>query len=133
MWSNVVPRSRWLFVLPLFGASGVLFWLSSIPDFSTPDLGFSWQDKIYHAVAYFVYGLAAQVAVVGWSTASTSLRAQAAATILIGALYGLSDELHQTMVPGRDGSLADLAADVIGVTASVILLPAVRRLLRRRQ
>jgi len=133
MWSDVAPRSRWLAVMPLFGASAVLFWLSSIPDLSTPDLGFSWQDKIYHFVAYFVYGTSAQIAVVVWSSASTSMRIQAVAVVLIGGLYGISDELHQTVVPGRDGSIADLIADVVGVAASTILLPAARRVLRRRQ
>jgi len=33
---------------------------------------------------------------------------------LVGTLYGASDEWHQSFVPGRDSSLADLGMDVLG-------------------
>ena len=33
---------------------------------------------------------------------------------LMVAAYGLFDEAHQSFVPGRDASLADLAADTAG-------------------
>ena len=35
--------------------------------------------------------------------------------LLIGGLYALSDELHQSFVPGRNAALLDLAFDVLGV------------------
>ena len=35
--------------------------------------------------------------------------------ILVGAAYGLLDEWHQTLVPGRDASLGDAVADALGV------------------
>ncbi|MBT8489380.1 MAG: VanZ family protein [Gemmatimonadetes bacterium] len=35
--------------------------------------------------------------------------------LLAGALYGLSDEIHQMYVPGRSPDPADLAADVVGL------------------
>jgi VanZ family protein len=42
------------------------------------------------------------------------------ACIVLGALYGASDEFHQRYTPGRDPALDDLAADVIGSTAGAI-------------
>ena len=132
IFSELTPTHRVALTVPVIAASAVLFWLSSIPDLSTPDLGFSWQDKIYHAIAYFVYGIAVQLAVVAWSRASTPNRLEAVIIVLIGSLYGLSDEIHQTFVVGRDGSLADLVADVVGVTLSLVLLPTVRRSLLPR-
>ena len=36
--------------------------------------------------------------------------------ILIGVLYGVSDEIHQASVPARDASVYDAIADTIGVT-----------------
>ena len=35
--------------------------------------------------------------------------------MIIGTLYGVSDEFHQSFVPGRTASIWDLAADSIGV------------------
>ena len=35
--------------------------------------------------------------------------------IAIGIIYGVSDEWHQSFVPGRNPSAADLLADTIGV------------------
>ena len=129
IFSELTTGLRVALTIPVIAASGVLFWMSSIPDLSTPDLGFQWQDKIYHAIAYFVYGVAVQLAVVAWSRASTPNRMEAVIIVLIGSLYGLSDEIHQTFVMGRDGSLADLVADIVGVTASLVFLPWVRRAL----
>ena len=35
--------------------------------------------------------------------------------IAIGIIYGVSDEWHQSFVPGRNPSAADLLADAMGV------------------
>lgn len=35
--------------------------------------------------------------------------------LLIGGLYALSDELHQSFVPGRNAGLLDLAFDTLGL------------------
>lgn len=35
---------------------------------------------------------------------------------LLAVLYGLSDEIHQTFVPTRNGSLLDIFIDSIGIT-----------------
>ena len=38
------------------------------------------------------------------------------ALIVAGALYGATDEWHQSFVPGRDASVLDWLADLCGVT-----------------
>lgn len=55
------------------------------------------------------------------------------------ALYAISDEYHQSLVPGRTASLWDLAVDLAGIAVVLALLAygeprwtAVRRLLSRR-
>jgi VanZ family protein len=35
--------------------------------------------------------------------------------ILVGVLYGVTDEFHQAFVPGRSVSVFDWIADVVGV------------------
>ena len=41
---------------------------------------------------------------------------------IIGTLYGLSDELHQSFVPGRDASIEDAAADAFGALLGSLAL-----------
>lgn len=95
-----------------------IFWASSrtsLPSVMFPTVG---MDKLYHGIAY---------AVLGWLLAggfSFWLRSPYwvvwSATV-VGALYGFSDELHQSFVPGRDASGGDVIADVIGAFVGAML------------
>lgn len=40
-----------------------------------------------------------------------------AGAVIISSLYGLSDEYHQSFVPGRHADALDMAADAIGSVA----------------
>ena len=44
------------------------------------------------------------------------------AAALLAVLYGISDELHQSTVPGREATLFDVAIDAVGVALSYGLL-----------
>ena len=46
--------------------------------------------------------------------------------ILVAMMYAFSDEWHQTLVPGRDGSLRDVSVDALGIAAMAIWLRSVR-------
>jgi VanZ family protein len=124
-----VNRStRWMLLLPLVGATATLTWLSSIPELATPDLGFTWQDKFYHLVAYSVYGVAASIAVYGWLP-TRALTTQRWVVLAIGCAFGGIDEVHQSFVPGRDGSGYDWIADVLGTGLAVLILPRLHAVL----
>ena len=84
--------------------------------FATPDIGPSWPyfDKMAHAAIYCFLGLLlcrALSARPGWQTRTIELFVTA--TVLT-ALYGLSDEWHQSFVPARHAEAADLLADLLG-------------------
>ena len=49
-----------------------------------------------------------------------------ASRLALGSLYAISDEVHQSFVPGRLGSPVDVAIDAIGVAAGVVLWQSVR-------
>jgi VanZ family protein len=100
-------RRVWLAGPPIADAI-FLFGLSaqeSLPD--TPG-----GDKLAHVVAYTILGLLIARAFGGLS----SLRGArlAAVAFVLGALYGLSDEYHQSLVPGRDAEWGDVLADACG-------------------
>jgi VanZ family protein len=44
-------------------------------------------------------------------------------TIIIGIFYALTDEWHQSFVPGRNSSIFDLIVDAIGVFSASVLFP----------
>jgi len=70
-------------------------------------------DKLLHAAAYAVLSLLVIAA-----AAKGRWRAVTGRVVLASAvacvLYGVSDELHQRFVPGRDASVGDVAADAVG-------------------
>ena len=67
-------------------------------------------DKVVHGGLYLVLGFT-----LAWGKWRTVARASSAVLILVGVGYGLTDEWHQTLVPGRDASLGDAVADAFGV------------------
>ena len=111
--------TRLLLWIPALSYMAVIFILSSIPDLGTLPGGAS--DKTWHFAGYaglgvtFLLPLAAgRLGGVTWSTA--------AGAILLATLYGLSDEFHQTFVPGRSAEALDVVADSFGATLGVGLV-----------
>ncbi|NIW80004.1 MAG: VanZ family protein, partial [Calditrichae bacterium] len=41
--------------------------------------------------------------------------------IIIGIVYGISDEYHQSFVPGRFADVVDALADTLGIIIGVLL------------
>ncbi|MEM1007493.1 MAG: VanZ family protein [Myxococcota bacterium] len=84
-------------------------------------------DKLYHALAYAIFAVLA-------ARFFAHFQARKSWTFLmtwaVTALYGVSDEWHQSFVPGRDASLGDWVADLCGglVGASLwLMVMSVRR------
>jgi len=87
--------------------------------------GVEGSDKIIHFCEYYILGYLIFRTMAVWKGKKVSRQAPWI-TVLIGALYGLSDEWHQSFVPGRDCSGYDAAADVLGVFCAAITFTAVR-------
>ncbi len=125
-----MSEHRALAITPVAVLSIAIFIASSMPAIQPPSLGIDWQDKIFHAVAFFAYGLCVQFAVLGWRVTMPTSRA-CVYVLLIGMAYGISDEVHQAYVPSRMAEVADAVADAIGVALSTAFLGFTRRLLLR--
>jgi VanZ family protein len=87
----------------------VIIGLSSIPDLGPPRIGLPLMDKLCHVGEYGVLGL-----LWGRARGARALAPSLAAGALVGLGLGSADEIYQVGVPGRDSSLFDVAADVVG-------------------
>ncbi|MDQ3263027.1 MAG: VanZ family protein [Myxococcota bacterium] len=101
------------FGLPPIAVAALIFALSSRS--SLPGPGVVGLDKVAHAVAY---------ATLAWLTARGlfGYRVERLTAAVLGALlatlYGVSDEWHQSFVPGRMTDPADLVADALGASVA---------------
>ncbi len=100
----------WLFRALTLGWMALIFFLSSQPDVPAPDL-FSQQDKAAHLLVFGVLGLLLAFALT--PPAAASWRRVLLITALV-TVYGVTDELHQYFVPGREASAWDVLADGVG-------------------
>ncbi len=107
---------------PLILYSVIIYVQSAQSQAPVPDLGFTWQDKVYHVCGYGLYGLLTQYAL------AERPRLQAVVlTLLIGAVYGALDEWHQSFVPGRSSEIADWLADLLGIVLSCVVVSVFQR------
>lgn len=98
--------------------AALIFGLSSIPNNFEPSESAIPADKIAHASEFGALSLILAWCLARWR--GSKVTAVLAAMALIGsAAYGLTDELHQSYVPGRDVTAGDLAADIAGAAVGV--------------
>lgn len=112
---------RFLSAIPIALYSLWIIYLSSLSSPTIPDFGFTWQDKVIHAGAFFVYGMFLQLFL------AKTLRLKFGAKyillfFLIGCLFGASDEVHQYFVPGRSSEVLDWMADTTGLLLSLVMI-----------
>ena len=100
------------FWFPFLGYSVIIFCISSLSaDRVSVITRFFW-DKFLHAAEYSALGACAAYALVNtWECSKWLIWAVSA---VLCFAYGLSDEFHQAFVPGRDCSIYDALADLLG-------------------
>lgn len=112
---------RWL---PVVAYAALIFFLSSKSGHELPRWSFMKYDKVLHACEYGGFGFLL--------TNALGVRRYWLA-VVIAVLFGVTDELHQTFVPGRQGNdLGDLTADLVGALLGAISYLVLARLLRPR-
>jgi VanZ family protein len=102
---------------PIVLWAAVIFAFSSIPSLSS---GLGTWDLILRKIAHL-----SEYAILG----ALLLRAirRPAVAILVGALYAVTDEVHQHFVRGRHAAWYDVLIDTIGVTIGVLAWSRLRR------
>ncbi len=104
--------------LPLFAWMVIIFYLSSRPSLPAPPD--PWMDLLLKKGGHFsIYGV---LAYLWWRVLSRGRRR--AWTPLLGALvlttlYAISDEYHQSLVPGRQPRVVDAVIDASGAAIAL--------------
>lgn len=117
---------RLIFRMPVLAYATLIFLLSSVskmPFFIPSFFGF---DKLAHLGVYYLFGCL----ICRWllSEENRFLNGHSfLLTVVIGTCYGLSDEWHQSFVPGRHATLWDVLFDAIGVTAAAYTYPLLKK------
>ena len=109
--------------------AAAIFYVSSLENIELPLEMISFNDLLFHAVAYFFFGLTLMLAAYPWNASLDYPLYLYIILGLIGVLYGLSDEIHQSFVPNRSCAISDVLADSIGV---ILALFASSRWIKKR-
>jgi VanZ family protein len=115
---------RWL---PVAVWMAVIFYLSAQPDLPHhPEEGL---DVVVKKLGHMVeYGILAGLAWWAWPSdrGEWSVRAMWG-VLLFTALYAISDEMHQHLVPGRTARVLDLVFDLLGAGLALIVISGLKR------
>jgi VanZ family protein len=108
-----LPTSRFTYYwLPVLVYCAAIFIQSSLP--TTRHLPqWPYLDKLLHAAAYALLGFLFFRALSAGRLAKNR-NLSLILSIIFAGLYGLSDEIHQSFVPGRSAEAADALADLLG-------------------
>ena len=110
------------FQMPAILWASLIFFVSSIPGTKLPDIALKLNDKVIHASIFFLLGilvyraLEPKVKVPGFDWRRLVIAISAV------ILYGISDEFHQSFVPGRKVDYSDVIADSLGGVLSALLI-----------
>ncbi len=116
-----ILRALW-FWGPVVLYAAAIFHFSSLPnpEEELPELLIKEvSDKVLHLVEYGILGALCHRAF-RWAAGPVAARQAVMLAICMAALYGLSDEVHQSFVPSREASWLDWAADSVGAVAGAI-------------
>ncbi len=99
---------------------GMIFIQSSIPSERIPKMTLLSYDKLIHGGLYFIAAILIYLALrehrPGYSLPIAWM------TFGIAVFFGLTDEIHQYFVPGRNASFWDFVADSLGAALGVYLI-----------
>lgn len=101
----------------------VLWWSSSrSPSAREPNLLRALLHNGMHVVAYGTLAAACLLSLLRVGLSPGRRAGRTLASFVLAVAYGLVDELHQSFVPGRTCSVADLLTDAAGAMAALLLL-----------
>ncbi len=110
--------ARYQFPLILYAL--LVFMISSLSQLPDTGLDIPYIDKAEHLIEYFIFLLLA-IRAVSHLSSSDGRRWMYPLAIGVSLLFALSDEYHQSFVPGRTADGLDFLADAIGIFLAAAL------------
>lgn len=117
---------RFFWLSLLLGYCSFIFYLSHQPSLPVPAL-FQHQDKLFHATAY---GILAFFALGYFKCVIQPVNNAMLVAFIFCALYGISDEWHQSFIEGRQADVLDWLADCVG---AMLVISVMSFFLRKSQ
>lgn len=120
VWHFIIINSFVFFWVPVYAYMGLVFSLSSMPNpMALPEA--SWALFVFgnaatyvlHTLEYIGLSLLLGVAF-RHSQHNFLVKHSYILGFIVASLFGISDELHQLFVPGRECSIWDMGADSLG-------------------
>jgi VanZ family protein len=113
---------RWALVVAWMG---VIFYLSSRSTLPRPkSVSADLEAVAGHFTAYAVLALLVSYAL---SDSGISAIRRLIYAVVFAVMYGVSDEIHQSLVPGRDPAMLDICIDALGAITALAGWQFVRR------
>ena len=129
MYSYLQNHKKYLINLPLIIYWIILFILTSLP--STLAIATDMNDKLNHFGAYGLLSILLYLNLHFQEKIKILSRFPAAFTVLIASIYGLLDEIHQMLVPGRSTEFLDWLADFSGSLVAVLIIGYLIRVIKQ--
>lgn len=104
--------------LPVYVYAGLIFYFSSLPVIPSLIIEIYPETLVWHVIEYTILSILLFRAFI--NSKNITFRENAIhLAIIIAILYGVTDEIHQHFVPGRDFSHFDIIANSVG---SIVIL-----------
>ncbi|TAK95518.1 hypothetical protein EPO05_03975 [Patescibacteria group bacterium] len=117
--------------------AGIVVWLAVIFYFSSLKGGgvanysvlYFLERKSLHVIEYFILtSLLYRALIQNFSQAKVFILAGA-----LSLLYAMTDEWHQTFVPGREGLVRDVLIDLMGIVLAIIFIWSFKQWMSRKK
>ncbi len=86
--------------------------------------------KIAHFSIYTVVGILVMAFI---STYQIKEKNRIIISTIIGIIYACSDEIHQSLVPGRSPMITDVMIDTMGVILGILLITTIKLIIQKYQ
>jgi VanZ family protein len=109
----------------------IIYWIAlfigtSIPIESVPSI-FEFHDKLEHTTAYFGLSVLLNLSIIFQEKYPKMKSKHNLVTLGAVVVYGIADELHQMLIPGRSCEILDFVSDLLGILLGILTVYVVMK------